>query len=131
MVSHHLSLAQRFTARLIGAVGHSSLSTYARAQIPHHSKPHCSQAPAHAITVPCCWLLFDRRKWSESECELCLWSAVLSVDGKQCVESESSVQLDRATSTQAQLMQAAVAMGERVGNQLRANGAEAILADIR
>ena len=75
--------------------------------------------------------LVDRRKWSDSACELCLWSAVLSVDGRQSVEFESSATFDRVTATEAQLMQAAAALGERVGQQLRANGAETILADIR
>ena len=75
--------------------------------------------------------MLGRRKWSDSECELCLWSAVLSVDGRQSVEFESSAQFNRATSTQSQLMEAAAALGERVGEQLRVNGAEKILADIR
>ena len=72
-----------------------------------------------------------RRKWSDSECELCLWSAVLSVDGRQSVEFESSEQFNRSTATESQLMQAVIALGERVGHQLRATGAEKILADIR
>ena len=56
---------------------------------------------------------------------------MLSVDGRQSVEFESTAQFNRAASTEAQLLQAAEALGERVGHQLRENGAEKILADIR
>ena len=76
-------------------------------------------------------LVCGRRLWSEDECELCLWSAVLSVDGRRSVEFESSAHFKRSAANGSQLMQAAAALGERVGHQLRENGAEEILADIR
>jgi len=78
------------------------------------------------ITVRSTW-----NKWSDSKCELSMWSAVLSVDGRQSVEYETNAHFNRATTTESQLMEAATALGERVGHQLRDNGAEKILADIR
>ena len=56
---------------------------------------------------------------------------MLSVDGRQSVEFESSAHFTRATATEQLLIQEAAALGERVGEQLRLNGAEKILADIR
>ena len=94
-----------------------------------------SQLAASARLTHCLFrhpaLVCFRRLWSEDECELCLWSAVLSVDGRRSVEFESSTQFKRSALTDPQLMQAAAALGERVGHQLRENGAEEILADIR
>ena len=96
-----------------------------------HRAPPLSLTSSLTRVLPSLCVPGFRRAWSDAECELSLWSCVLSVDGRQSVEWESSVRMDRSSESRAVCITKAQSLGVRVGQQLHSTGADRILADIR